>query len=360
MSAAEADRLPVLTSQEVDFEREIQPWLGERAAYFARADDDYGLVFAADDEDEAEAFARRVATAGPLRASAVIDGYLVLASSRELLRAANAAAGGQALADSTRLDVAGEDGDDPPEILVATESARTLERGAELFDVASGSPFGIVGDGPLTARRWKDRSELTGLPIQEPAPTLENAPGDAWLAIATSDVSAHDPFEPARTALADRREWPDVGLFEAARPYLDGATFFVQGRSAFDISARLVAETSDETALRRAIVAASRTISRDRWTVDLSLGADFLQLDVHQPRRGPNLYLQVEDGRLFADFGTPVGGVAADLGDTRRYKDATRRLGGPPGLLIADEEGGYRAARDDGRGTVRIVSRAGG
>jgi hypothetical protein len=70
LSAAEAEQLPALTSQEVDFDREIRPWLGDRAAYFARADDEYGLVFAADEEDDAEAFGRRVATAdrcAPLR-----------------------------------------------------------------------------------------------------------------------------------------------------------------------------------------------------------------------------------------------------------------------------------------------------
>jgi hypothetical protein len=348
LSAAEAERLLTATSHDdLEFERDVQPWLGERAAYFARSGDDYGLVFASEDDDQAERFAARVAVGGPLRASGIVDGYLVLASSRELLRAANAAAGGQALADSTRLDVAGEDEDDAPEILLATETERAFAAGARVYDLPA---VDEAGDGPLTARRWDDLTEIRGLPARGPAPSLEDVPGAAWLAVAAADLSAHDPFEPAREALADVRAWPDVGLYEAALPHLGAATMFVQGRSFFDIGARLVAESDDEQALRRDVLAAARGIHRRRWNVDINLGRDFLQIGVSRRKGlGPNLYLQVEDARLFVDFGTPVGGVAEDLGDTRRYREAARRLGGPPTLLIDD-----RAARDDGRGTLRI------
>jgi hypothetical protein len=102
------------------------------------------------------------------------------------------------------------------------------------------------------------------------------------------------------------------------------------------------------------VVATARDIDRRRWSVDLNLGRDFLQLGVAKRKLGPDLYLQVENGRLSIDFGNTVGGVAEDLGDTRRYREAARRLGGPPTLLTED-----RAARDDGRGTLRI-SRGGG
>lgn len=354
MRAAEAERLLTSTSHDVDFERDVRPWLGDRAAYFARGErDEFGLVFASEDDEAAEAFARKVARGGPLRASAIIDDYLVLASSRELLRAANAAAGGEALGDSARLDVAGEDGDDAPAVLLATEDARALATGVELFDVLPEEPaVDVRGDGPFSARRWDGLAELKGLPAVGAAPSLEDAPGAAWLAIAATNLSAHDAFAPARAALAERRAWPDVGLYEAVRPHLGAGTVFVQGRSAFDIGARLVAETGDETALRRAVVAASRRIERPRWGVELHVGRDFLDLSVHRRRAG--LFLQVERGRLFVDLGNPVGGVAENLGDTRRYRDAELRLGGPPTLLIDD-----LAARDDGRGTLRISRAAG-
>ena len=87
-----------------------------------------GLVFDAEDEEAAEAFGRKVTSAGPMRASAVIDGRLVIASTRALLRAANAAADSGSLADSTRLDVAGEDADDPPDVLIAAEDPPVVPR----------------------------------------------------------------------------------------------------------------------------------------------------------------------------------------------------------------------------------------
>ncbi len=50
-----------------------------------------------------------------------------------------------------------------------------------------------------------------------------------------------------------------------------------------------------------------------------------------------------------------LGGSGQELGDTRRYRDAERRLGGPPTKLFDT-----RAARDDGLGTLRILRPAGG
>ena len=105
LDASEAERLLRGTSRaDIDFERDVKPWLGERAAYFAVGPaDTYGLVFDTEDEEAAAAFGRKVTSAGPQRASAVIDGRLVLASTRELLRAANAAADSGSLGDSTEL-----------------------------------------------------------------------------------------------------------------------------------------------------------------------------------------------------------------------------------------------------------------
>ncbi len=82
LDASRAEPLISATSREdVDFERDVEPWLGDRAAYFADGPADAGgLVFDAEDEEAAEAFGRKVTSAGPMRASAIIDGRLVLAS----------------------------------------------------------------------------------------------------------------------------------------------------------------------------------------------------------------------------------------------------------------------------------------
>jgi hypothetical protein len=83
--------MPETSRVDVEFEDDVEPWLGDRAAYFAIGSQDIaGLVFDAEDEEAAEAFGRKVTSGGPMRASAVIDGRLVLTSTPELLRAAAA------------------------------------------------------------------------------------------------------------------------------------------------------------------------------------------------------------------------------------------------------------------------------
>jgi hypothetical protein len=57
------------------------------------------------------------------------------------------------------------------------------------------------------------------------------------------------------------------------------------------------------------------------------------------------------DGRVLLDVGVMPGGVAEDLGDTRRDRDAERRLGGAP-TLLSDSLAARRAGR-----TLTVVRR---
>jgi hypothetical protein len=359
VDASRAEAIMSATSRDdVDFERDVRPWLGDRAAYFANESADAaGLVLATEDEEAAEAFGRRVTAAGPLRASAIVDGHLVIASTRELLQAANAAAGGQSLADSTRLDVDGEDGEDAPDALLAVREPGALDGGLELAGLDAVDLPPELGDGPLTARTRGERTEITGLPAESP-PALDDIPGAAWLAVASADLSAGDAAGALTDELRRIRRWPELGL-EGLFAHLGAGTFYIQGRSRLDSGARLVAETADEAALRRSVARLARGIPRRQWSVDPNVGEDFLQIGVaRRGRPGPFFYLQVENGRLVIDFGEQTGGVAEDLPDTPRYRDAERRLGGAPTLLIEDEDGSYTAARRDG-GTFTLVTRAG-
>ena len=71
-----------------------------------------------------------------------------------------------------------------------------------------------------------------------------------------------------------------------------------------------------------------------------------------------SFFLQVENGRIVLDMGRDPGGVAEDLDDTPRYRDAERRLRGAPTYLLERPRGGYVAARREGT-SLRIVTRAG-
>jgi hypothetical protein len=319
VSAERAEPLMPETSRaDVEFEDDVEPWLGDRAAYFAIGPEDTaGLVFDAEDEEAAEAFGRKVTAAGPMRASAVIDGRLVLTSTPDLLRAAAAAARSGSLADSTKLDVAGEDGDDPPDVLVAAEEPRLVPRGLELVN-ADAPELGALGDGPLTARLWGERRiEVAGLPPQsDTAPSLADVPGAAWLAYAWADVGP-----PGRFGEIERLTGLDL---EPVLPHLGAGMLFVQGHTPTDSGGRLVAEVADEEAVRRALA---------------------------QRHKGR---VRIADGRLIIDAGVATGGVAEDLDDTRAYRDAARRLGGAPTFLMTDETG-YRAARDSVEDRRRVV-----
>ena len=311
-SAAETEKLLFLTSREnLDFVRDVKPWLGDRAAYFRRgAEDDFGLVFASDDDERAEAFGRRVATVGPLRASAIVDGYLVLASSRELLRIVQASSGGRALADSARLDV-GTDG--APDVMMAGELLPSFEGLPPI-------PAEALGDDPVTLRMWNDgRVELSGLPRRPGAtPSLADVPGAAWLAFASADLGEDAALAREYEQFVQIEQATGIDLVRDVLPHLGAGMFFVQGRTPAEMGGRLVDDP------------------------DL-----------------PQLFLEIGDGRVRIDGGVAPGGVAEDLDDTRAYRDAERRLGGAPTFLLVDGDG-YLAARDgvkDGRRVVSVQQR---
>ncbi len=359
LDARRAEPLISATSREdVDFERDVEPWLGDRAAYFVLTDDEYGLVFDAEDEEAAEAFGRKVTAGGPQRASAIIDGRLVLASSRALLRAMNAAADSGSLADSTRLDVEGEDGDDPPDFLIAAEEPRVVPRAFELVKVMDQPdvPDEALGDGPLTARVWDRRFEVAGLPPHsDTAPTLANVPGAAWLAVASADLGADAALAREHEQYEQIESLTGLDLERSVLPHLGAGLFFVQGRTPADMGGRLVAEVADEEALRREAIALARRVGPKR--AEVKAGEEFLELSVDHP--DVSYSVRIADGRLTLDVGVTPGGVAEDLDDTRAYKDAARRLGGAPTFLLVEDDG-YLAARDaveDGRRVVSVQKR---
>ncbi len=368
VDASHAEPLMPETSRvDIDFDRDVRPWLGDRAAYFADGPADVaGLVFDAEDEEAAEAFGRKVTAGGPMRASAVIDGRLVITSTRALLRDANAAADSGSLADSTRLDVSGEDADDPPDFLIAAVEPSVVPQAFELVKVMDrpAIPDEALGDGPLTARIWREsgrrRIEVAGLPPHsDTAPTLASVPGAAWLAFASADLGEDAALAREHEQYEQIEALTGLDLEGSVLPHLGAGMFFVQGKTPADMGGRLVAEVADEEALRREATALAQRLGPKRAELHHERpGAEerFFDLSVNGPE--VPYFVQVADGRLTLTVGVSPGGVAEDLDDTRAYRDAQRRLGGAPTFLMTDE-GGYLAARDageDGRRVVRYVS----
>ena len=236
----------------------MQPWLGDRVAYFAVGGHGFGLVLETEDEKASETFAREVTAAGPHRASKVIDGQLVLASTGEVLRAA---VNGESLADSTRLDVAGDDAKGAPNQLVAVERSDDLLPALRLLhllpDRVPEIDLPILGDGPLTARAWeaRDRSrlEISGLATPpESSPPLDGLPRDAWLAFASADIAGAISTLGRRPEYRRLERWTGLDLERDVLRHLGRGTFYLRSSTRSDIAGRLAAEVRDEQALRRA------------------------------------------------------------------------------------------------------------
>jgi hypothetical protein len=236
--------------------------------------------------------------------------------------------------------VAGEDGEDAPDFLIAAEEPPVVPRGFELVKAMDRPeiPGEMLGDGPMTARIWREsgreRIEVTGLPAHsDTAPTLAAVPGAAWLAFASADLGEDAALAREHEQYVQIEQLTGLDLERSVLPHLGAGMFFVQGRTPADMGGRLLAEVADEDALRRALV------SR---------------------RKRPDIpyRVRISGGRLTIEAGVTPGGVAEDLDDTRAYRDAARQLGGAPTFLLTDDSG-YRAARDareDGQRVVRYVS----
>jgi hypothetical protein len=268
-----------------------------------------------------------------------------------------ASADGRGLADSPRLDVGGEDGDDAPDVLMAGEAPGELLSRFEWLPRISAEAF---ADDPITLRIWNDlprsrRIEVSGMPRRpDAAPSLADVPGAAWLAFASADLGEDATL--ARERLAQIEQATGIDLEQAVLGHLGAGMFFVQGRNPGEMGGRLVAETVDEDALKREATAWAERLGPEQ--AEIHKGENFFELTVDDPAL-PHLFLEIRDGRLQIDGGVAPGGVAEDLDDTRAYRDAERRLGGPPTFLLTDERG-YLAARDaveDGRRVVSVQQR---
>ncbi len=349
----------------VDYRRDVAPWIGERAAFFAMSDtpdaleEADALVLGTRDEKAARAFGDRVRLGRRFRVTEIVDGQLVLATSRELLEASIDAAENGALADSDRFDPGDERGDDAPAAVLAAFDRRTAARATEGIE-----PLGLhthsalaellPAEGAATARVWPDshsvRLEIEGLgPPGPPAPTLENLPAGTWLAAATPDLGkivltgasiANFASSFQRFQLA-----AGVDVDNDVLPQLGAATFHAYGDGENELGARLRVEARDEAALRRAAVAVGRALRRTDGVSGtevrnlpeiglLELSAEIDGLDPTDSGFPAPLHVQIDDGYLDAELGDGPGAAPEDFGETSLYRDAERRLGRPPELLI--------------------------
>jgi hypothetical protein len=200
--------------------------------------------------------------------------------------------------------------------------------------------------------------DVEGAPRRAPAPDLGAVPGSAWLALASGDLGADLHAVPELLDQAGRRLGVDAE--RELLPYLAEGWMYVQ-HTTDNESGRVFAELRDEDAVRsagRSVRAAQRRRAHTKVDFyDKTDGQFYLWVGWLDLLESPvsNFVATVEDGHASVELGSP-GGDADDITDTARYKDAERRLGGAPTLLVdlkAIGGRGYLAARHTDK--LRIV-----
>jgi hypothetical protein len=367
--------------EDFDYERDLEPWLGERAGFWVEATDEkdnFGvLLLEATDFDLARDSLRASLERGGKTvterthrgveylvnseevAAGVVGDFAAFGREADLRRTIDASEGdslaeadayGQAVdgleeerlahfwADTRRLvELAGRDGQ--VGTLVPLDSLRPLA-GA------------FMADGERLA--VEVRSETTEQALGPwlaagPSPLVQELPADAWLAGGSADVgkslrSAVDQVAGALGGIALRRQLQrDFGL-DLDRDVLDWvghSAFFVRGTTPATVDGGLVIQPTDEDraadAFGRIVGAVQRGAAVRARPVEVA-GADqaFALTGGGAPRP---IVLARGSGLVVATFGVPAAEAVLDpperLGDTDVYGEAEELVGMEPGFLLS-------------------------
>ena len=359
----------------ISYSDDIEPWLGDEAAFFVtgRTMQQTALLVAADDEDKARAALEKSAEgkvtkksyrdveylmdeADETNTGAVFDGFLVLGTEAGVKAAIDTSKDGGTLADSDDYTSATDDVSDDRLGLLYINSPQLLKNAA---DVAAGLPdnFKKVFEEPavVTIDADEDGVVFEGSLPQATAGTLpflgqgseliKQLPADSWLAMAQPDfdrtlnffVESAAGFAGGRDVI--ERQFKAATGLDLQRDVLDWMGdfgVFVRGTSMSDLDGALIIETSDEAASGR-LIAALRKLTEsqannpgDRVEPLAAPGGGegftFVSRSIPKP-----LHLFQRDGRVVLAYGDGAAGDAVrarrPLGDSAAYGQAADSLG---------------------------------
>jgi hypothetical protein len=361
----------------LSYEDDIEPWLGDEAAFFVSSlkagggDPDAAALVATDDEDatvdaiEKEGDARESEHRGETvyeypdgeGAAAVVDGWLVVGNRGGVHAAIDTSEDGEGLEDDDRYT---ETLDDAPEERLGfvyanmpgllqelermPQSAALLGQFRRFFEepllvTVEANEDGVLFEGTVPA------SLLTGIPIvAEGSGAAGELPSESWLAFAQPDlgktlewyidlgaagVGGRDVIEQQFRAATG------LDLEEDVTSWMGDWRVFVRGTTLDELDGALVVETSDEAASGRFIDGIAR-LAREHAPPGtrvgpLSLagggeGVTFRNVDVPQP-----IHVFQRDGNVVAAYGDAAAADALDpgetLADSPTFTDAEGALG---------------------------------
>ena len=360
----------------ISYEDDVEPWLGDEAAFFVTGKnmDQSVALFAADDEDKArealEASAEGKVTkktykdveyltdeADKTNAGAVFDGFLIVGTEAGVKAAIDTSDGGAPLADSDDYTGAIDDVSDDRLGLIYINSPQLLKDNSNAT-AAVPDNFKKVFEQPtvVTIDADQDGVVFEGSLPQATADTvpflgqgselITELPADSWLAMAQPDFDKTLDFFIESVAgfvggrdVVERQFKAATGL-DLQRDVLDWMGdfgVFARGTTVNDVDGALIIETSDEAASGRLIdslrkLAESQAVNTGDPTVGPLTapggGEGFTIASRSIPRR---IHLFQREGRVVLAFGDEAAADAVEpsqpLGDSADYKQAADSLG---------------------------------
>lgn len=360
------------SDSKLSYSKDIEPWLGDEAAFFVsrldpKGDADGALLIAADDEEKAFAAIDKASKGRSAEyegteylvedgnAAGVVDGFVVAGTVPAFKAAVDVAGGARSMEDAEAFKRTLADA--PKERLgyLYVNSPRlhqTLRRSQ------AGAAFGGLGEffkEPLlvTMNATADgvrfetvvsASLAKSFPLMaEGADLVGSLPGDSWLALAQPDLgNTLDQYLTAmggqlggRDALEQQfRAFTGLDLQEDVLSWMGDWGIFVRGESMSELGGALIIETSDEAASGRVIDAiaayARRAGGSNVRVVPLRVpgeGVTMLSPDVPAP-----VHLFQRDGKVVFAYGDAAAEDALDpdvkLADTPELARAEQALGG--------------------------------
>ena len=354
----------------VDFRNDIEPWLGDEAAFFAAGMSEDGefrstaALIATDDEDEALAALEKTAEGEITRkthkdveyltdesdeAAAVFDGFVVLGTEGGVRAVIDTKEGGSKLSDDERYKNALADAArdrlglfflNSPELL------KTLRRsGAPI-----GDSFRQFFEEPFVATLDADRDGVTlegSIPeglgrvslFGQGSDLLEELPADSWLATAQTDFGELVDFTVetlgeafgGRDAIARQFEAATgLDLQEDVIDWMGDFGVFVRGTSVAELNGALIIETDDEAASGRFLAAIER-LARSEADGGIRIEPRDGGFTLGIPSVPNEIHVFQENGRVVFAYGEAAAADAADaaepLGASADFTAARDSLG---------------------------------
>jgi hypothetical protein len=364
----------------ITYKEDIEPWLGDEAAFFASsigADNEpsaaVGLI-AADDEDKAlEALEKSAegditrksykdveylldSSGDGAKAGAVLDGFLVLGSEAGVKAVIDTSKGGEKLSDDEAYKNALEDasGDrlglfylNSPQFLKSAQGTAALPQSFQkFFKEPFVATFDADDDGVMVEAKVPAETAQTFGFVGEGSDLLTELPGDSWAAMAQTDFGKlMDFYVDAFAGMAGGRDAIEQQLKAATGldlqkdviAWMGDFGIFVRGTSLSDLDGALIVETSDEAASGRFIDALARLAKGQGAGSGLDVGP------LSAPGGGEGYTISSQsipkpihffqrDGRVVIAYGDAAAKDAIDpsetLGDNPDFSSTQDSLGG--------------------------------